>query len=83
MGINPVKKHVLSNGLVVLAQEDFRAPIVAYHTWYGVGSRHEKIGKTGMAHLFEHLMFKETEPGQMRQHGSIGPIITRNFRPTQ
>ena len=76
MGINPVKKHVLSNGLVVLAQEDFRAPIVAYHTWYGVGSRHEKIGKTGMAHLFEHLMFKETanlEEGEFdRQMEEVG-----------
>ena len=60
MGLNPVRKHTLDNGLVVLAQEDFRAPIVAYHTWYGVGSRHERPGRTGMAHLFEHLMFKET-----------------------
>lgn len=60
MGLNPVRKHTLENGLVVLAQEDFRAPIVAYHTWYGVGSRHERPGRTGMAHLFEHLMFKET-----------------------
>lgn len=61
MALNPVERRVLSNGLVVLAQEDFRAPIVAYHTWYGVGSRHERLGRTGMAHLFEHLMFKETE----------------------
>jgi len=60
MGLNPVRKDTLDNGLVVLAQEDFRAPIVAYHTWYGVGSRHERPGRTGMAHLFEHLMFKET-----------------------
>ena len=61
MALNPVERRVLSNGLVVLAQEDFRAPIVAYHTWYGVGSRHERLGRTGMAHLFEHLMFKETK----------------------
>src|SRR5690606_31356330 len=37
------------------------APIVAYHTWFRVGSRHEREGKTGLAHLFEHLMFNEVE----------------------
>ena len=40
---------------------DASAPIASYHTWYKVGSRHEKPGKTGLAHLFEHLMFNETE----------------------
>src|SRR5947207_12149094 len=51
----------LKNGLRVLVCEDHSAPVVAYHTWYRVGSRHERIGKTGLAHLFEHLMFNETE----------------------
>ena len=51
----------LGNGLRVLVCEDHSAPVVAYHTWYRVGSRHERIGKTGLAHLFEHLMFNETE----------------------
>jgi zinc protease len=51
----------LGNGLRVLVCEDHSAPVVAYHTWYRVGSRHEKVGKTGLAHLFEHLMFNETE----------------------
>ncbi len=51
----------LKNGLRVLVCEDHSAPVVAYHTWYRVGSRHERVGKTGLAHLFEHLMFNETE----------------------
>jgi zinc protease len=40
---------------------DDSAPVVSYHTWFRVGSRHERVGKTGLAHLFEHLMFNETE----------------------
>jgi len=51
----------LGNGLTVLILVDSAAPVVAYHTWYSVGSRHERPGKTGLAHLFEHLMFGETE----------------------
>jgi zinc protease len=51
----------LGNGLRVLVCEDHSAPVVAFHTWYRVGSRHERVGKTGLAHLFEHLMFNETE----------------------
>src|SRR6266496_2731345 len=51
----------LASGLRVLVCEDHSAPVVAYHTWYRVGSRHERVGKTGLAHLFEHLMFNETE----------------------
>ncbi len=51
----------LANGLSILLCEDHSAPVVAYHTWYRVGSRHEHEGKTGLAHLFEHLMFRETE----------------------
>jgi zinc protease len=51
----------LGNGLAVLVLVDASAPTVAYHTWFNVGSRHERPGKTGLAHLFEHLMFGETE----------------------
>src|SRR5512139_2835914 len=54
-------RYWLGNGLDVLLCEDHSAPVVAYHTWYRVGSRHEREGKTGLAHLFEHLMFNETE----------------------
>jgi zinc protease len=53
--------YVLDNGLTILVCEDHSAPVVAYHTWFAVGSRHERVGKTGLAHLFEHLMFNETE----------------------
>ncbi len=56
-----VQRFSLDNGLKVLVAEEHSAPVVAYHTWLGVGSREEQPGKTGMAHLFEHLMFNETK----------------------
>lgn len=57
----PYTKFVLANGLTVLVHEDHKAPIVAVNTWYHVGSKNEKPGKTGFAHLFEHLMFSGSE----------------------
>ena len=54
-------KFVLANGLTVLVHEDHKAPIVAVNTWYHVGSKNEKPGKTGFAHLFEHLMFSGSD----------------------
>src|SRR5215467_13709973 len=54
-------KFVLKNGLTLLVHEDHKAPIVAVNTWYHVGSKNEKPGKTGFAHLFEHLMFSGSE----------------------
>ncbi len=57
----PFKKFVLKNGLTLLVHEDHKAPIVAVNTWYHVGSKNEKPGKTGFAHLFEHLMFTGSE----------------------
>jgi zinc protease len=62
-----VERFRFKNGLELLACEDRSAPVVAYHTFYKVGSRHEREGKTGLAHLFEHLMFNEVEgraPGE-------------------
>lgn len=56
-----LRRHKLKNGLVVLTVVDRAAPIVSYQSWFRVGSRHEKPGKTGLAHLFEHLMFNETK----------------------
>lgn len=56
-----LEEFALPNGLRVLVHIDATAPVVSYFTWYRVGSRHEKVGKTGLAHLFEHLMFNETE----------------------
>jgi zinc protease len=62
-----VRRWRLGNGLGVIVVVDKGAPIVSYQTWYRVGSRHEEVGKTGLAHLFEHLMFAQTEtltPGE-------------------
>ena len=55
------RRYRLHNGLGLIAAADRRAPIVALQTWFRVGSRHERPGATGMAHLFEHLMFRQTE----------------------
>jgi len=57
----PYQKFTLDNGLRVLIHEDHKAPIVAVNVWYHVGSKNEKPGKTGFAHLFEHLMFNGSE----------------------
>lgn len=54
----PVEKEILENGLTVLYMPDHSAPLVSYHTWFKVGSKDEKRGVTGIAHLFEHMMFK-------------------------
>lgn len=55
-----MRRHRLPNGLTVLALVDHTAPVISYQTWFKVGSRDERRGKTGLAHLFEHLMFNET-----------------------
>ena len=57
----PYEKYVLDNGLTLLVHEDRKAPIVSVNVWYHVGSKNEKPGKTGFAHLFEHLMFNGSE----------------------
>jgi len=57
----PYQMFKLDNGLTVLVHEDHKAPIVAVNIWYHVGSKNEKPGKTGFAHLFEHLMFNGSE----------------------
>ena len=76
MDINiPYEKFVLKNGLTVLVHEDHKAPIVAVNIWYHVGSKNEKPGRTGFAHLFEHLMFggSEHRPGPVyRRDGGSG-----------
>lgn len=57
----PYTKYTLKNGLRLIVHEDHKAPIVAVNVWYHVGSKNEKLGKTGFAHLFEHLMFNGSE----------------------
>lgn len=57
----PYEKFTLSNGLTLIVHEDHKAPIAAVNVWYHVGSKNEKPGKSGFAHLFEHLMFNGSE----------------------
>ena len=57
----PHQTFKLDNGLTVIVHEDRKAPVVAVSTWYNVGSKDEPKGKTGFAHLFEHLMFNGSE----------------------
>ena len=57
----PYERFVLPNGLTLLVHEDHKAPIVAVNVWYHVGSKNELPGRTGFAHLFEHLMFNGSE----------------------
>lgn len=66
----PHSSFTLPNGLRVIVHEDHKAPIVAVSMWYNVGSKDEPKGKTGFAHLFEHLMFNGTEnmPGDFFQY---------------
>src|SRR5881396_2525086 len=63
----------LPNGLTVVTQEAHSTPIVHLQLWYHVGSKNEKAGRTGFAHLFEHLMFKgskNVEPEQFTSYTS-------------
>ncbi len=57
----PFTKRTLANGLDVIVHEDRHVPIVAVNLWYHVGSKNERPGATGFAHLFEHLMFEGSE----------------------
>jgi zinc protease len=56
----PVEKYQLANGLTVLLSPDNSIPAVSIQTWFRVGSKDEKVGRTGLAHFFEHMMFKGT-----------------------
>lgn len=62
----PYEEFRLANGLRVVVHTDRKAPVVGVAVWYNVGSKHEPKGKTGFAHLFEHLMFNgsENSPGE-------------------
>ena len=55
------EQHQLSNGLDVILHEDHTIPLVAVNVWYHVGSKNEEVGRTGFAHLFEHVMFEGTK----------------------
>jgi predicted Zn-dependent peptidase len=64
----PFTEHRLDNGLRLVVSEDPIAPVVAVNVWYGVGSRHEVPGRTGFAHLFEHLMFQGSAHVKRTEH---------------
>jgi zinc protease len=64
----PITERTLDNGLRVIASPDHGAPSVAVNLWYDVGSRHEEQGRTGFAHLFEHVMFQGSAHVASGQH---------------
>ena len=57
----PIERHTLANGLQVVLQPDTSLPLVAINLWYHVGSKNEVPGKTGLAHLFEHMLFQGSQ----------------------
>jgi zinc protease len=67
----PIERHELDNGLRVVLSPDDSAPIVAVNLWYDVGSKHEKPGRTGFAHLFEHMMFQGSEHVDKGEHFAL------------
>lgn len=78
-----VEKYNLENGLTVLLHQDRSIPLISYHTWFKVGSKDEEPGYTGIAHLFEHMMFKGTEKYSnkdyeriLRQNGASNNAFT-------
>ena len=81
----PYERFVLPNGLTLIVHTDRKAPVVAVHVWYHVGSKNERPGKTGFAHLFEHLMFQGTEHydgeyfAPLERVGATGLNGTTNF----
>jgi zinc protease len=68
----PFTKKVLANGLTVIVHEDHKAPVVGVNVWYHVGSKNERPGRTGFAHLFEHLMFNGSEHANTDWFKSVG-----------
>ncbi len=64
----PIDFYRLSNGLLVTLSEDHTAPIVAVNLWYHVGSANERPGRTGFAHLFEHMLFQGSAHVQANEH---------------
>jgi len=64
----PIEQFRLDNGLLVTLSRDTTAPIVAVNLWYHVGSANERPGRTGFAHLFEHMLFQGSEHGEANEH---------------
>jgi len=71
--------YALPNGLRVVLNEDHSAPLIAFNVWYHVGSKNERAGRTGFAHLFEHMLFSGSEHVGNNEHfryvESVGGLI--------
>ena len=78
----PFEEFRLDNGLRVIVHEDHKAPIIATNLWYHVGSKNENPGKTGFAHLFEHLMFNGTENYDDEYFGPFEQVGATNMNGT-
>jgi zinc protease len=79
----PVKTHVFPNGLTLVVHEDHGLPQISYHQWFRVGSLNEKVGRTGLAHFFEHLLFRGTKKypsdmveGMLQRNGALNNAFT-------
>jgi len=70
-----VSHYELDNGMEVVVLEDHRAPVVAHTVWYKIGAADERLGKSGIAHFLEHLMFKGTDD---LEAGELSETVTRN-----
>jgi len=79
------EKYRLPNGLDVILHEDHGTPIVGVNVWYHVGSKNERPGRTGFAHLFEHMMFQGSKPAKGRRPAQrldqLGPHQLLGNRP--
>src|SRR5688572_12941256 len=65
------EKYKLPNGLEVILAPDTRVPLVSINVWYHVGSGNEVVGRSGFAHLFEHMMFQGSKNVGMNKHFEI------------
>jgi zinc protease len=78
----PFTEYTLDNGLHLIVHQDRKAPIVAVNLWYHVGSKNEQAGKTGFAHLFEHLMFNGSENYDDEYFGPFEKVGATNINGT-
>jgi zinc protease len=75
----PLVRYTLPNGMTALLSEDHSAPVVALTVWYHVGSKNEKPGRTGFAHLFEHMMFEGSENVATGEHRRLIQSLGGSF----
>ena len=79
----PLERHQLDNGLRIVLHRDPALPLVAINLWYHTGSKNERPGKTGFAHLFEHMLFQGSQNVEANEHFRLtAPTTTRPCRPT-